>query len=107
MARAILLKNLGTEDAPVNYREVIKNIACTPLDRNRGSTREENFKAFRILDALRVAENLDKLILEDADYTFLKQKVDKFPFAYSHEVLKEFYEDIDNAEEWQPERAEK
>jgi hypothetical protein len=52
----------------------------------------------RILDALDQARD-DVLALEDADWEFLKTKVDKLPWAGTDRRFVQFYDDIMQATE--------
>lgn len=82
----------------VDYRDIIENAIRFPLDRQTGATVDEMRKGIRILDALDRAQG-DVLELEDADWDFLKQKVEKFPWAGTDRRFLRFYDDVTGATE--------
>ena len=83
----------GYENNRVDYRNLIEGAVRVPLDRQMGATIEEMRKGVRILDALDQARD-DVLALEDADWEFLKQKVDKLPWAGTDRRFVQFYDDV-------------
>jgi hypothetical protein len=76
----------------IDYRAVIEQCLRVPLDRQTGATIDEMRKSIRILDALEVAS--DTLALEDADWEFLKRKVDAMPWAVVDRRIVRFHDDI-------------
>jgi len=88
----------GYENNRVDYRNLIEGAVRVPLDRQMGATIEEMRKGVRILDALDQARD-DVLALEDADWEFLKTKVDKLPWAGTDRRFVQFYDDIMQATE--------
>jgi hypothetical protein len=88
----------GYEANRVDYRLLIENAVRVPLNRETGASIEEMRKGVRILDALDQARD-DVLSLEDADWEFLKQKVDKLPWAGTDRRFVQFYDDIMQATE--------
>jgi hypothetical protein len=82
----------------VDYKDIIENAVRIPLDRQSGATVDEMRKGIRILDALDAAQN-DVLALEDADWEFLKSKVEKFPWAGTDRRFVRFYDDVMGATE--------
>lgn len=93
----------GYEANRVDYRDIIENAVRIPLDRQAGATVDEMRKGIRILDALdRVtwsSADGDILELEDADWEFLKSKVEKFPWAGTDRRFVRFYDDVMSATE--------
>ena len=83
----------GYEANRVDYRLLIENAVRVPLNRETGASIEEMRKGVRILDALDRARD-DVLSLEDADWEFLKTKVDKLPWAGTDRRFVRFYDDI-------------
>lgn len=87
---------IGTSEYEANrvdYRNIIENAVRIPLDRQSGATVDEMRKGIRILDALDEAQQ-DVLALEDADWEFLKNKVEKFPWAQTDRRFIRFYDDV-------------
>ena len=80
----------------VDYRDIIENAVRIPLDRQAGATVDEMRKGIRILDALDASQE-DVLQLEDADWEFLKQKVEKFPWGGTDRRFIRFYDDVTGA----------
>jgi len=92
---------LGSDEYEANrvdYRNVIESAVRIPLDRQNGATVDEMRKGIRILDALDASIG-DVIQLEDADWEFLKQKMDKFPWAGTDRRFIRVYDDIVNATE--------
>lgn len=92
---------VGSDDYEANrvdYRNIIENVVRIPLDRQQGATIDEMRKGIRILDALDAAQQ-DVLALEDADWEFLKSKVEKFPWAGTDRRFLKFYDDVTGATE--------
>lgn len=92
----------GYENNRVDYRVLVEQAVRVPLNREAGATIDEMRKGIRVLDALDRAsiENAhaagmgDVLELEDADWEFLKQKVEKMPWAFVDRRFVQFYDDI-------------
>jgi hypothetical protein len=105
--KRILLKSLpdprfpvGTAEYEANrvdYRSVIEQAVRIPLDRTAGASIDEMRKSIRVLDALDATNGDDVLTLEDADWDFLKTKVERMPWAMVDRRFVEFYDDIMNA----------
>ena len=94
----------GYENNRVDYRNLIEGAVRVPLDRQMGATIEEMRKGVRILDALDGCPKTfglqpEILTLEDADWEFLKTKVDKLPWAGTDRRFVQFYDDIMQATE--------
>jgi hypothetical protein len=83
------------EGQVIEYRAVIEQCLRVPLDRQAGATIDEMRKAIRILDALEAATVT--LQLEDADWEFLKRKVDAMPWAVVDRRIVRFHDDVFNA----------
>ena len=76
----------------IDYRVVIEQAVRVPLDRQNGATIDEMRRGIRILDALDRANG--QLELEDADWDFLKQKVERMPWAQVDRRFVQFYDDV-------------
>lgn len=77
----------------VDYRSIIEQAIRVPLDRQNGATIDEMRKGIRVLDALDAAQD-EVLTLEDADWEFLKTKVEKMPWSQVDRRFVQFYDDI-------------
>lgn len=84
----------GYEANRVDYRSVIEQAIRVPLDRQAGASIDEMRKGIRVLDALDATENDDILMLEDADWEFLKTKIERMPWAMVDRRFVEFYDDV-------------
>jgi hypothetical protein len=84
----IVLEVLGD----VSYRTIIEQAVQLPLDRTTGATIDEMRKGIRVLDALEHANGT--LELEDADWDFLKTKVERIPWARVDRRFVQFYDDV-------------
>jgi hypothetical protein len=103
--KRILLKSLpdprfpvGTAEYEANrvdYRMVIEQAVRVPLDRQTGASIDEMRRGIRVLDALDSAD--DVLTLEDADWDFLKSKVERMPWAMVDRRFIEFHDDVMDA----------
>ena len=83
----------GYENNRVDYRNLIEGAVRVPLDPQKGADIAEMRKGIRILDALDQARD-DVLALEDADWEFLKTKVEKMPWNVTDRRFIQFYDDI-------------
>lgn len=95
----------GYEANRIDYRMIIENAVRIPLDRQTGASIDEMRKGIRILDALDRAIGDTPLELEDADWEFLKQKVEHFPWAGTDRRFLQFYDAVMNATEDAASRA--
>ena len=81
----------------LGYRQLVESAVRVPLDRQAGASIDEMRKGIRVLDALDRAQEV--LELEDADWDFLKQKVERMPWAMTDRRFIQFYDDIVQATE--------
>jgi len=81
------------ESNRVDYRAIIEQAIRIPLNREVGATIDEMRRGIRVLDALESA-HADVLALEDADWEFLRTKVEKMPWAGTDRRFVRFYDDI-------------
>jgi len=84
----------------IEYHKVIEQVLRVPLDRQGGATIDEMRRAIHVLDALDEAD--DVLQLEDADWSFLKQKIDAMPWAMVDRRIVRFHDDVFSATEQLP-----
>jgi hypothetical protein len=84
------------ENARVDYRRLVEDAIRVPLDREKGANIDEMRKGIRVLDALDASQH-EVLELEDADWEFLKQKVEKMPWAMVDRRFVQFHDDITGA----------
>lgn len=75
---------------------IVEQAIRIPLDRQNGATIDEMRKGIRVLDALDATRD-DVLELEDADWEFLKSKVERYPWAGTDRRFLQFYDDITGA----------
>ena len=100
--KRIPLKSLSDPKFPndptqtVDYRVLVESCVRVPLDRQQGASIDEMRRGIRVLDALDRATN-GELQLEDADWEFLKQKVERMPWAAVDRRFLEFTDDVLNA----------
>lgn len=83
------------------YREVIERICCegqdTPQGGRSGFDREANRRALRILDALEKAELGNVLVLEDADWDYLKTRLAGHTWGWADHAFEDFCLAIETA----------
>lgn len=86
------------ESMRVDYRSLIEQAIRVPLDRQQGATIDEMRRGIRVLDALDKvtwsSTDGDILELEDADWQFLKTKVEKMPWAMVDRRFVMFYDEV-------------
>jgi hypothetical protein len=76
----------------VSYRTIIEQAVQLPLDRTNGATIDEMRKGIRVLDCLEHANGV--LELEDADWEYLKAKVEHMPWSRVDRRFVQFYDDV-------------
>lgn len=77
----------------VDYRSLIEQGVRVPLDRQNGATIDEMRKSIRVLDALDASQD-GVLSLEDADWEFLKTKVERMPWTMVDRRFVTFHDEI-------------
>ena len=83
----------------VEYRLLVEAAVRVPLDPQKGASIDEMRKGIRVLDALDRAIGDAPLELEDADWEFLKSKVEKMPWSLTDHRFVRFYDDVMGATE--------
>lgn len=97
--KSIELKVVELDDIELNYRNEILSILSTPEDRQAGANIEEMRRAIRVLEVLdALDEDADVLELEDADYEYLKERIQKARFGMVHPAIVQFIDDISTIE---------
>jgi len=91
--RAPLSSDPGYEAGRADWRSMVEQAVRIPLDREKGANIDEMRKSIRILDALDAAQD-DVLTLEDADWEFLKTKVEKCPWGIVDRRILAFCDDV-------------
>lgn len=76
----------------MDYRSIIDQAIRVPLDRQGGATIDEMRRGIRVLDALDRANGT--LELEDADWEFLRNKVEHFPWGTIDRRFVQFFDDV-------------
>jgi hypothetical protein len=79
----------------ITYASIIEQAVRIPLDRQSGATIDEMRRGIRVLDALDHANG--SLELEDADWEFLRQKVERMPWSQVDRRFVRFYDDVMSA----------
>lgn len=92
------MKKLALKSYPDGFKDkdMIQVVAESPVDAQRGMNVEEIRKGIRILDALESSS--DTLILEDADHSFLSDKITIFRFGKADRRVIDLVDRIASAE---------
>lgn len=101
MAKLIPLKTLGKKDeiGYIKYGAIIRALLQHPNQpEHRGVNYDYLIKVKRVYDVLDTVDKADKMVLEDADYEFLKDCVVGYLYTHAHPNILTFIEDIKNAE---------
>jgi hypothetical protein len=94
--RSIPLKTLEAPNSPtISYADVLVEVVRRPLNPQQGIQIDEMRKSIRLLDALDAANGT--LELEDADYQFLKQKLDNMGWNIADRRIVQLIDDVGNA----------
>lgn len=101
MARQIELKQLsivkkGEPDAPFNYKDTLELILKAPTPGQQGFSLDDIRKCNKIQDQLDAAK--DVVVLEEAEYNYIKTKVTGFRWGMPHKVIEDFCDDVFNAQ---------
>lgn len=91
--RKIDLKNLDGFE----YKLLLKNIIASPGERSNGLRLDDVRKAVKILDKLEAAD--DHLLLEEADWQFVKSRVEGASYVVADKRIVEFADDVIRAPE--------
>lgn len=89
--RKIELKQIEKLD----YRELLKALVTAPAARNGSMSLDEMRRAVKILDALDRAG--DTLLLEDADWVFVKDRVANAQYVRADSKIVDFADHVINA----------
>lgn len=96
--RRIELKKFAEPVAGMpHYSAILKLVVNMPLNPQRGFDAEEMRRTLHILDKIDEAD--DAVMLEDAEWTLVKNKLSRFPFAIAHRDLLAFIDDVNEAPE--------
>ena len=98
--KSVLLKVVEVnEETKLDYKNELRTILITPEDRQAGANIDEMRRAIRVLDALdALDEDADVLELEDADYEYLKGRVQNARFGMVHPAIVQFIDDVSTIE---------
>ncbi len=96
--KTIKLRTLGNEgeEGVLDYKKMLKSIVQLPSDPRQGLSISDIRQAVRVLDGLE--GNGAVLQLEDADYSFLKKKIENYKFGLAHKNILTFVDDVLNAQ---------
>ena len=100
MARKIPLLEVDIDDDAnaLNYRDLMMQIVRAPTDPRAGAAIEEIRQSLLVLDALEEAAKQNHVVLEDAWWRTLRDKVKVYKFAFAHRAIADFVDAIENAE---------
>ena len=96
--KEIKLKILDADKpTELDYKGLIHSIISTPANPQAGLSLEDVRQGVRLLNTLE--KSTEVLRLEDADYSYLTNKLKSFKFAQAHKNIVQFADDINNAKE--------
>jgi len=81
------------KDNIIDFSSLVKQVVRTPLDKAAGADIVEIRRGVRVLDALDKEEG-SILELEDADWEYLKRKVEKMTWVVVDRRFAQFYDDV-------------
>lgn len=94
--------NKLAQDILVNYKDLLLSAVNNPVNNAQGQatmTVTEMRSSLRVADKVEACKEGDKLYLEDADYQFLKTRVDAMTWRFASHNIVRFVDDVDNAPE--------
>lgn len=98
MAKVIPLKVLGKDDGlKINYLEMFKVAVSSPDDPKIGLSVEEIRRSVKILDILDGAKGSSEVVLEDAEYEYLKRKIMGHKYQVAFKDLVTYFDDVEYA----------
>jgi len=81
------------KDNIIDFSNLVRQVVRTPMDKNAGADIVEIRRGIRVLDALDKEEG-SILELEDADWEYLKRKVEKMTWVIVDRRFAQFYDDV-------------
>lgn len=94
--KSIPLRSLEAPDGPpIVYAEILREVVRRPLNPREGIQIEEMRRSIKLLDALDSANGT--LDLEDADYSYLKQKIEAMNWNIVDRRILTLVDDVSNA----------
>ncbi len=90
--KKVPLKVVDIDTGALDYKKELIIIFRSPTDPKAGADIEEMRRSIRVLDALDKAS--DTLELEDADYNYLKERVNRARFGMVHPAIVQFVDDM-------------
>jgi len=94
--KSIPLKTLDASDGPpIVYAEILREVVRRPLNPREGIQIEEMRKSIKLLDAIDSANGT--LDLEDADYGYLKQKIEAMNWNIVDRRIIQLVDDVTSA----------
>ena len=97
MARNIPLRTVETNAAKFDYRQQLIQFAAAPQGEG-GMSAAEMFEAHPIVAKLQTHEGRDAVILEEAEWRFLWERVESGKFPGYHDVWVNFIASVRDAE---------
>ena len=83
------------KDKPIDFKFLISMVLQDSIPKE-GLIIKEQRKIFRVLDALDAEKN-GKIVFEDADFEYMKDKVEKYGFRFTHRDLDKLLKEIEEA----------
>lgn len=83
---------------PHAYAEMIRTVVSNPLVGEQGFDIAKQRRVFRILDVLDAMKEGDAIVLEDADWEFLKGRTEAFPWGFPDRAFGRFADAVVGAE---------
>ena len=97
MARKIPLRTVERDAAKFDYRQQLIQFAAAPQGEG-GMSAAEKFEAHPIVAKLQIHEGRDGVILEEAEWRFLWERVESGKFPGYHDVWINFIASVRDAE---------
>ena len=94
-ARKVEMKTVGDKEQ-LTYKELITTICSVPSNPQVGMQLPEIRRCNHILDKLETADGYTYLTPDE--WTFLKARIEKFPFRFGGKMVEQFADDIEKAE---------
>ena len=85
------------EKREFSYKDMLHGVMEQPMNAEKGAGIDEVRKSVRVLEQLDKSE--DVLVLEDADYDHMMNKVKLIRFTSANQVVIDFVEDLEKAKD--------
>lgn len=81
-----------------HYKRHLSILLRQPVNPQAGMTFDEMVSAFSILDKIKDAKHDEAILLEEAEWEYLRNRIEKGRYSIAHEAIRELANDIRNAE---------